>query len=143
MKFVKKAFNEFKKAIKEEGIDLSGRCYMNAQQIRNQTATICVGEDRDIDEVISNVKKLIESNTYKNDADFAVKCEETLKLWEDRKNQFGSQYRYLMSMCNDILKSEAFKKLAEAIKCTAQIETKINAYDQETVYIRVNYKVVG
>ena len=121
-KEIKSAWNKFKKDVqKETGIDLTGCCYMNAKQIENRTATICLVNDIDYDREIARERRSIEQvNGYETWTDEEKQSHErrsleSIAFYEARKAEYGTKENEAQVEFDQITNSKAYKVLAEAI----------------------------
>lgn len=144
---IKKAWNTFKKEVqKEVKFDMTGSCYMNAKQIANGTATILICSDTEYDSEISYQRKNIEKyNNFDNRTDEQKKKheEEALELiahYEADKATYGTKANEAEVKSNEIINSEAFKKLTKAINIQHTEVEFIKKWEGLNVYqIRIHY----
>lgn len=139
-KEVKDLFNKFKKAIKKEGVDLTGRCYMNAKQAKNGTATIFLATKFEFDPFIASIKDDIarvqsyDSWTAEEKAKSKAHSETHIAFLEAEKAKYGTRLNQAKALIEEIANSQAFKKFCEAVGAACGMEEKENAY-----YLRLNY----
>lgn len=121
-KEIKKAWEVFKKAVqKETGIDLTGCCYMNAKQIANGTATIClvndIDYDREIARELSSIEKVNGYDTWTNEEkqNHERRSLSAIAFYEARKAEFGTKENEAKVEFDQITGSKAYKVLKEAI----------------------------
>ena len=119
---IKKAWNTFKKEIaKEVNFGMTGCCYMNAKQIANGTATICLCCDIEYDVEITRSRATIERvNGYTSWTDEEKKRSEKNSLesianYENLKATYGNRANEAKTKATEITSTAAFKKLAQAI----------------------------
>lgn len=119
---IKTAWNTFKKEAKKEiSFDMTGCCYMNAQQIANGTATITLCNNNDYDLSIERSRSNIERvNGYDTWTVEGKKRNEECELavianLEQRKAKYGTKANEAKTKAAEITSSAAFKKLAKAI----------------------------
>lgn len=119
---IKNAWNTFKKEIKKElTFDLTGCCYMNAKQIQNGTATIClcndIEYDNDIAESLSSIERVNGYNawTAEEKKRSEAKQREYIKFIENQKATYGTKANEAKTKNDAIIASNAYKKLAASI----------------------------
>lgn len=119
---IKTAWNTFKKETKKEiSFDMNGCCYMNAKQIANGTATICLCCDIEYDDEIKHHRNSIEKvNGYDTWTDEEKKRNEAHNMemiahYEHLKATYGDRANEAGTKAAEITNSAAFNKLAKAI----------------------------
>lgn len=118
---IKKAFNQFKKDIKKEGLDLTGDCYMTAKQIQNRTATILICNNIPYEEEIRRSAQqgryVMDYDSWTDDQkvrsaksafDSVLRSTQNLMKYGTKDNEFEQTEQF-------ILNSTAFKKFVEAV----------------------------
>lgn len=145
---IKKAWNKFKKDILKEGIDLTGRCYMNSKQIANRTATIFICNDIPYEEQIKRSEKELENvMSYTSWTDEAkARSKEShdarVAIIKSDMEKFGTKENELVVTMNQIKESDAFKTFCK----NAEIENTVTLSSDKQIqygigcyYVRVNY----
>lgn len=139
---IKKAFNQFKKDIKKEGLDLTGSCYMTAKQIQNRTATILICNnipyEKEIRDTTLRMQKVLGYDTWtdeekvrnaKSSTASILKYTQDLMKYGTKDNEFKQTRQF-------ILNSTAWKKFVEAVG--SEVQT-IREDKDIGMYLRILY----
>ena len=139
---IKKAWNNFKKDIKKEGLDLSGLCYMTAKQIANRTATIllcnAIPYEEDIDRTLNSIAKLQSYDSWPDEE----RDEETIAVYEAEMKKFGTKENEAKVTSEQIVSSKAFKTFCEDAEIEDTVSTNIEMQTQYGInlyYLRITY----
>ena len=144
---IKKAWNTFKKEVqKEVKFDMTGSCYMNAKQIANGTATIALCNDHEYDYTINYYREEIKRvNSYTSWTDEEKKRSEartleSIREQESDKATYGTKVNEAKVKSDEIINSEAFKKLTKVINIQHTEIEFIKKWEGMNVYqIRIHY----
>ena len=145
---IKKAWNNFKKDIKKEGLDLNGLCYMTAKQIANRTATVllcnAIPYEEQIEHVIKEMEKVqsYDSWTAEEKARDKKRSEETIAAYEAEMKKFGTKENKAKVTSEQIVSSKAFKTFCENAEIEDTVSTNIEMQTQYGInlyYLRIMY----
>lgn len=145
---IKKAWNNFKKDIKKEGLDLSGLCYMTAKQIANRTATIllcnAIPYEEEIERTLKSIAKVqsYDSWTDEEKARAKKRDEETIAVYEAEMKKFGTKENEAKVTSEQIVSSKAFKTFCEDAEIEDTVSTNIEMQTQYGInlhYLRITY----
>lgn len=145
---IKKAWNQFKKDAKKEGLEfLNGCCYMTAKQISLGTATIYLcpssSYENEIQWCCKELNEII-NNKYGWTAEQQERgincCNEKIAFYEGKKKRYKSRENEAKVKASTIVDSKAFKTFCEAsgLNVTTAIETKIE-HGVERYWLRIKY----
>lgn len=118
---IKKAFNTFKKDIKAEGLDLTGKSYMTAKQLQNRTATILICNtipyEDEIRREIESLHKVLGVDSWTNEekARATVRTAKTIEGYMADIAKYGTKENEYEQFTKQILSSKAWEKFAQAV----------------------------
>ena len=145
---IKKAFNNFKKNIVKEGLDLNGRCYMTAKQIANRTATILICTDQAYEKEIERERKsttqvmAYDSWTDEEKARSKASYDEKIAMYESEMKKFGTKENEFKVTMEQIESSNAFRTFCKdaEIEDTVRLSMEMkNQYGMGLYYVRIDY----
>jgi hypothetical protein len=140
---IKKAWNQFKKDIKKEGLDLTGSCYLTAKQLANRTATILICNNipyaDEIKYTTAAIQKVCEFDTWTaeekvraiaRDTEQIAKYTESLIKYGTKENEYKQTVEF-------ILNSKAWNAFTTAVG--TKVSTGYEEKEERLMYLRINY----
>lgn len=128
---IKKAWNTFKRQAKKECPELCDYTFvMNAKQIVQRTATICLGISDDND--FSDERDRFESYLHdKQDFEYVIKCID--KIDKDIK-KYGTRENMARQILLNIANSKAFSNFNDSLGGKASVALEINRIGYSNYY---------
>lgn len=140
---IKKVWNQFKKDIKKEGLDLTGACYMTARQLANRTATICICNNRpyekEIEYTAEQMQKMLGYDTWTAEEKVrsAKSSTDSIAHYTKKLMQYGTKENEYKQTVSFILNSKAWQTFTAAIG--TQVTTEYEEKDNFLMYLRINF----
>lgn len=139
---IKKAWNQLKKDLKLEGIDLTGRCYLTAKQLQNRTATMLIVNsipyEKEISESIDSLKDVLNSDCSDcekvENAKYYTKQTGTIAA---NMAKYGTKENEYNKVVKSILNSNAWNRFVSIVG-NGNVTT---CKEQKDIflYLRINY----
>ena len=140
---IKKAWNQFKKDIKKEGIDLTGSCYMTAKQMANRTATILICDNipyaEEIKYTTAAIQKVCGFDTWTAEEKVrSIKHHtEQIAKYTESLIKYGTKENEHKHTVESILRSKAWNAFTTAVG--TQVSTGYEEKEGRLMYLRINY----
>ena len=137
---IKKAWNQLKKDLKSEGIDLIGGCYLTAKQLQNRTATILINNNISYEdemlEAVDGLKMLL--NSDRNDCEKVKNSKyyaEKMEFIASNMTKYGTKENEYNETVNDIISSNAWNRFISIVGNVTTCKEQKEIF----LYLRVNY----